>query len=320
VIMSKEIIYKIDSLNIDAVTLQERKRLVEDFSFEIRQGEIIGLVGETGAGKSISMMASVGLLARGLSPVSGEITFKDRKIDAKNQDILRSNLSRGVSLLFQNAKGALNPFMRGKAQIERVLKLNNVPSNQRGEKVRDSLVSVGLDSGEIGPKYAHEISGGQAQRIAIACALATDPKLLIADEPTTALDVTTEKAILNLLKDLCRDRNMALILIAHNLALVAENCDRIYILHAGHVVEIGDVSEVFSNPLHPYTKGLISTIPDVDGYKELIPMNGSVWGGASIINRCRFSHRCPFVSDRCNAGIPPMVKVGTHLVRCILYK
>lgn len=312
-------IYKIEGLNIDLVKLQERKRLVENFSFEIRPGEITGLVGETGAGKSISMMASVGLLARGLGVTAGTVTFNDKEIDAKDQAILRSNLARGVALLFQNAKGALNPFMRASAQIDRVLRLNQVTKEHRPKKLRELIVSVGLDPDEIGPKYAHEISGGQAQRIAIACALATNPKLLIADEPTTALDVTTERAVINLLKDLCRSRNMGLILIAHNLALVSESCDRIYILHAGHVVEIGAVDEVFKNPLHPYTKGLISTIPDVDENKELVPLIGTVWGGKSLFNRCRFSHRCPFVTPRCEESIPPLVRQGDHFVRCILY-
>jgi oligopeptide/dipeptide ABC transporter ATP-binding protein len=126
--------------------------------------------------------------------------------------------------------------------------------------------------------------------------------------------------VISLLRNLCRDRKLGVVLIAHNLALVSENCDRVYILHAGHVVEAGRVDEVFSNPLHPYTKGLLSTIPDVDDEKELIPLLGSVWGGQSITNRCRFSHRCPYASDECTERIPDMVKDGEHLVRCVLYK
>lgn len=317
--MANEMVYKIDGLNIDAIQLTEKRRLIENFSFEVRKGEINGLVGETGSGKSVSMMASVGLLARGLEPVSGRVTFNDHTVDVKEQGVLRSNLARGVALLFQNAKGALNPFMRTKTQIERVLKFNRVPANQLQKTTRELFTSVGLDPDEIGTKYAHEISGGQAQRVAIACALATHPQVLIADEPTTALDVTTERAVTDLLRDLCRDRRMGLVLIAHNLALVSESCDNIYILHAGHVVETGSVVDVFANPLHPYTKGLLSTIPDVDEDKELTPLIGSVWGGESLVSRCRFSHRCPYAKEICNERIPDMVKVGEHMVRCVLY-
>lgn len=318
--MAADIVFRIEELQIDAVTLLDRKRLVEDFFIEIKQGQITGLVGETGAGKSISMMASVGLLGKGLEVKGGTVFFNGRLFNAKERTALRANLARGVSLLFQNAKGALNPYHRAKAQIERVLRLNNVLAKQRTVKVNELLLSVGLDPAEIGPKYAHEVSGGQAQRIAIACALATSPKLLIADEPTTALDVTTEREVLGLLKNLCQERNMAMVLIAHNLALVAENCDHVSILHAGHVVEMGPVQEIINNPLHPYTKGLISAIPDVDEPKELVPLIGTVWGGQSLENRCRFSHRCAFVTPQCEERIPSLIRIGDHGVRCVLYQ
>jgi oligopeptide/dipeptide ABC transporter ATP-binding protein len=318
--MANSIIYKIKDLNIDVVTLLDRKRLIEDFNLEISKGEIIGLVGETGAGKSVSMMASVGLLSEGLQVSTGQVSFEGDVVDAKRQKLLRDNLASGVSLLFQNAKGALNPFMRSHAQIERVLKMRDVPRENRSNTINDLISSVGMDPEEIGPKYAHEISGGQAQRVAIACALATQPEMLIADEPSTALDVTTQRDLLDLLKNLCRNRNMSLILITHNLALVSENCDRIVIMHAGHIVENGRVTDVFANPLHPYTKGLISAIPDVDRPKELIPLEGSVWGGDSNGNRCRFSHRCAYEIPECTLGIPEMLPFNDHLVRCVLYK
>lgn len=318
--MADETILNIEGLSIDAVSVLSRKRIVESLDLEVKRGEIYGVVGETGSGKSISMMASVGLAARGLHVTEGTITFNGKKVKASRQDVLRKNLAAGVSLLFQNAKGALNPFMRASSQIHRVLKLQNFSKTEREKKARELLIAVGLDPDEIGNKYAHEVSGGQAQRIAMACSLATSPQLLIADEPTTALDVTTEREVLEFMKDLCHRRNMTMILIAHNLALVSETCNRISILHAGHVVESGYVTEVFQDPLHPYTKGLIKAIPDVDNPHDLVQLEGSVWGGPSLINRCRFSHRCEYMQDRCNEGIPPMVTFGSHSVRCLRYE
>lgn len=316
---NEKVIYQIDGLTIDAVTSLDRKRLVDGLSIEVRQGEIYGVVGETGSGKSISMMASVGLAGRGLQVVDGTVTFAGNTLPASQQSSLRHNLAHGVSLLFQNAKGALNPFLRCANQVERLLRANRVPRSLRAGKVRELFRAVGLDVEQIGNKYAHEISGGQAQRVAMACCLATNPQLLIADEPTTALDVTTEREVLKFLKTLCQERNMAMILIAHNLALVSEHCSRISILHAGHVVESGSVNEIFSQPLHPYTRGLLNAIPDVDRPHELVPLMGSVWGGGTAENRCRFSHRCPHVMEICNQATPEFVYEGSHAVRCILY-
>lgn len=318
--MEEESILKIEQLSIDAVTALSRKRIVESLDLEVKRGEIYGVVGETGSGKSISMMASVGLASRGLHVTEGSITFRGKTVHASEQGLLRRNLAAGVSLLFQNAKGALNPFLPIERQLERVLKLRRISGKECDRKVRDLLSAVGLDPEEIRRKYAHEVSGGQAQRVAMACSLATDPQLLIADEPTTALDVTTERDVLEFLKEMCRDRSMAMVLIAHNLSLVAENCSRISILHAGHVIESGSVEEVFRDPLHPYTQGLLTAIPDVDDPHELVPLQGSVWGGTSLNGRCRFSHRCEFMQERCNQSVPPMIHFGSHSVRCLRYQ
>lgn len=318
--MDNSPIFRIEGLTIEAVTSLTRRRLVESLDLEVQRGEIYGVVGETGSGKSISMMASVGLAGRGLQVTAGTVTFAGRTIEAAQQARLRRNLAHGVSLLFQNAKGALNPFMRCAKQVERVLRLNRVSGSDRPRRIRELFHAVGLDPDEIGPKYAHEISGGQAQRVAMACCLATGPSLLIADEPTTALDVTTEREVLKFLRELCQKRNMAMILIAHNLALVAEHCSRLSILHAGHMVETGTVEDIFTNPLHPYTQGLLAAIPDVDEPHELQPLMGSVWGGPPFVDRCRFSHRCPKVSDVCEQRIPVMARIGDHSVRCVLYE
>jgi oligopeptide/dipeptide ABC transporter ATP-binding protein len=265
-------------------------------------------------------MTSVGLAASGLQIVGGTVSFDGMTFNAQNQSSLRGNLAHGVSLLFQNAKGALNPFLRINRQIGRVLALQDVSRLKRNVRTRELLIAVGLDPDEIGQKYAHQISGGQAQRVAMACALATEPRLLIADEPTTALDVTTEREILRFLTRLCRKRNMAVVLVSHNLALVSEYCNRLSILHAGHVVECGRTSDIFSQPLHPYTRGLLAAIPDVDRPRELVPLDGSVWGAGFPTGRCRFSHRCSQVVAACLEAVPPLLSVNNHAVRCVLYQ
>ena len=318
--MADDPLYEIAGLTIDSQRAGERRRLVDGVDFAVRRGEIVGLAGESGSGKSISMMASVGLAAGTLQISGGTVTFNGTSTDAADQARLRGNLAHGISLLFQNAKGALNPFLRIDQQVGRALQLQKATMPQRRRKIEDLLSAVGLAPDEIGPKHAHQLSGGQAQRVAMACALATEPSLLIADEPTTALDVTTEREILRFLTRLCRERAMAVILVSHNLALISEYCSGISILHAGHVVESGTVSEVYGAPLHPYTRGLLAAIPDVDEPRELVPLEGSVWGGGFATGRCRFAHRCDQVKPVCTAATPRLVNRDQHAVRCILHE
>lgn len=314
-----ETILSIDGLVIDSVRGGERRRIVDGIDIAIERGELYGLVGESGSGKSISLMASVGLASPGLDVTSGTVQFKDKIEPARNQQNLQRNLSRGVSLLFQNAKGALNPFMTVGRQVERALTKSRRRLDRRQE-VQSLFRVVGLNWNDIGEKYPHQISGGQAQRVAMACALATEPDLLIADEPTTALDVTTERELLKFLARLCAERQMAIVLIAHNLSLVSEYCRRLSIMHAGQVVESGNLETIFRNPLHPYTRGLIAAIPDVDHPKELVPLGGTVWGGPATAERCRFSHRCPHVRSDCKDKRPPAIDHDDRLVHCVLYQ
>ena len=312
-------LFEIRGLTIEVASRQGGTPLIEDVNLILRPGESIGVVGETGAGKSLSILASVGLLPVGVRPTGGTVLFNGASLPVTHPERLRERLGHGIALLFQNARGALNPFMRVRSQIDRVLRLRLVRRDTRKARMTDLMGSVGLSFLELGPKYAHQISGGQAQRVAMACALAADPRLLIADEPTTALDVTTQQDVIQLLQRLCRERGMGLILITHNLALVSQSCDSVLLMHAGHVVESGRAGEVFDQPLHPYTKGLLSAIPDVDAPHELVPLEGSVWGGAGLGGRCRFSHRCPDRWERCDTSVPPVYEVDGRRVRCFLY-
>ncbi|HEV7345947.1 MAG TPA: ABC transporter ATP-binding protein [Devosia sp.] len=314
-----ETLFALEDLTIDSVRGGERRRIVDHVDFSVQRGELYGLVGESGSGKSISMMASVGLAANGLDVTGGTVRFRDHTRPAKDQKALRGNLSRGVSLLFQNAKGALNPFMRVGAQVERVVRQKR-RNHDLATEVDTLFRVVGLNFRDLGQKYPHQISGGQAQRVAMACALATEPRLLIADEPTTALDVTTEREMLRFLAKLCAERDMAIVLIAHNLSLVSEYCRSLSIMHAGQVVEAGDLRSIFARPLHPYTQGLINAVPDVDSPRELVPLIGSVWGGPQGIERCRFSHRCPHARAACEMGRPPVIERENRAVHCVLYE
>jgi oligopeptide/dipeptide ABC transporter ATP-binding protein len=314
-------LYRVEGLCIEPVANPQRELLIEDFSLRVKTGQIVGIVGETGAGKSLSMMASVGLLPLGVHAVAGLVSFNgsEQVLVTRSKD-LRTNLGHGVSLLFQNAKGALNPFMRVKAQLNRVLSLRGVSGKSGLEYCHNILNSVGLAPDEILPKYAHQMSGGQAQRVALAIALATEPMLLIADEPTTALDVTTQREVINLLRRLCRERNMGLILITHNLALVSQTCDYVVLLHAGHIVERGPVEKIFSEPQHPYTVGLMKAIPDVDQPRDLVPLIGNVPSLGNLGVGCRFSSRCPHVWERCCESVPSFYFSDDSEVRCFLFE
>jgi oligopeptide/dipeptide ABC transporter ATP-binding protein len=312
-------LFSIQGLTIDSVRGGMRRRIVDDISLTVERGELYGLVGESGSGKSISMMASVGLAASGLEVMGGSVEFSGRALPARNQRGLRGNLSRGVSLLFQNAKGALNPFMTVDRQVGRALRRSSRQADPSKE-IEALFRIVGLNYLDFRGKYPHQISGGQAQRVAMACALATEPALLIADEPTTALDVTTERELLRFLARICEEREMAIVLIAHNLSLVSEYCRRLSIMHAGQVVESGNLKTIFADPLHPYTRGLIAAVPDVDEPRELVPLIGNVWGGPEGIERCRFSHRCQFATPVCETGRPPAIERAGRAVHCVLYE
>lgn len=315
----RDILFEIDDLTVEPRANPEGEALIELFQLKLAAGEALGIVGETGAGKSLSMRAAVGLLPNAIHATTGRVRFNGRETEASRPRALRENLGHGICLLLQNGRGALNPFHTIGWQIDRVLKNRGVRQARRAQ-AESLLEAVGLPARDFFRRYPHQLSGGQAQRVAMVIALATEPELLIADEPTTALDVTTERDVISLLKHLCRERDMALILITHNLGLVANNCDNVMIMHAGHVVEAGPTREIFDRPGHPYTRALLDAIPEVDGDRELLPLAGAVPARGAMGKGCRFVSRCAYAEPRCAESVPPLLPFAGHLSRCILHE
>ncbi len=305
----------IDRLALDLAGATDAAPLVEDFSLRLEPGEVVGLVGETGAGKSLSMRAAAGLLPAAIRSVAGTVGFRGTSVEAADTKGLRARLGHGICLLLQNGRGALNPFLRVQDQVSRILGYQGVPRRERASRAATLLEAVGLPSAEFGARYPHQLSGGQAQRVAMVIALATNPALLIADEPTTALDVTTERDVIGLLGRLCAERALGLILITHNLGLVARICRRVVIMHAGHIVEAGPTAEIFAAPRHPYTRALMAAVPDLETGRLPSPLEGTVPLRSEFGRGCRFLARCPLAQPRCRAAVPALEGEGRQ-VRC----
>lgn len=316
-------------LQIEDLTLEfsERgevtNRPLRGVSLEIRQGEILGVVGETGCGKSLTGLATLGLLPTGAKP-GGRIM-----IDGEEQKLGAPSHLRGsaISIVFQNPGTAFNPVFTLGSQMEDVLKQHrDLDRTKRRERVMHYLEQVGLpDPGRVYASYAHELSGGMLQRAMIAMALVCEPRLLILDEPTTALDVTVAKQILELVLSL-RDRfGFGVMLITHNLGVVREVCDRVAVLYAGRVIETGDTHQVLSNPAHPYTRGLMNALPARHSQGErLEAIAGQVPARLVDVVGCAFAERCPIAIERCFSEDPQPVLVpgsvagdNVHTAACI---
>jgi oligopeptide/dipeptide ABC transporter ATP-binding protein len=315
----RDSIFEIEGLTVEPRSNLEGEALIEHFDLRLAEGEALGVVGETGAGKSLSMRAAVGLLPGAIHATAGKVTFAGRTMEASAPSELRRNLGQGVCLLLQNGRGALNPFRTVGWQVDRILSYRGLSKQERISTAASLLDAVGLPARNFRGRYPHQLSGGQAQRVAMVIALATEPRLLIADEPTTALDVTTERDVIMLLKRLCRERDMALILITHNLGLVANNCDNVMLMHAGHVVEVGPTREIFERPAHPYAQALLAAIPEIDRRHELVPLAGSVPARGQMGAGCRFVTRCPHAEEICAESVPPLVAANGHLSRCVMH-
>jgi oligopeptide/dipeptide ABC transporter ATP-binding protein len=308
-------------------TRQGVVKAVDGTSFHVDRGEVLGLVGESGCGKSVTSLSIMGLIRHPGKVVSGEIMFDGRDIAKMKGSEVRQLRGEHISMIFQQPTSALNPVYRAGAQIQEVFELHRDWSTEvEEEKVIEMLTKVGIpDPKRRAEAYPHELSGGMAQRIMIAMALACEPELLIADEPTTALDVTIQAQILDLIRGLQETSRTAVILITHDLGIVAEMADRVAVMYAGEIVEETDVRTIFRNPLHPYTTGLIGSIPVLGSLRERLDViPGVVPSMIDLPEGCRFASRCvPRVENDlqiCTEVKPDLREVEEgHKVRCWLY-
>jgi peptide/nickel transport system ATP-binding protein len=319
--MSASPLIEVDHLGISLATSRGRVQAVREVSFTLRRGETLGLVGESGCGKSITALALMGLLPDS-AIVSGSIRLDGRELiglSEPNYCRLRGNR---ISMIFQEPMTALNPMHTIGRQVAEPLRRHNKLSGTEARKRAIALLDrVGLpDAARRVDAYPHQFSGGQRQRITIAMALACEPDVLIADEPTTALDVTIQRQILDLIAELVEERGMAMILISHDLGVIAENVARMMVMYGGTVVESGATDAVFSRMGHPYTQGLFRARPRLGARKgtRLRTIAGTVPDLADLPAGCTFADRCPLVISRCRAALPIAADVGDgHRVRCI---
>lgn len=296
---------------------------VDAVDLQLAKGEILGIVGESGCGKSTVARSLIGLLDRTYTEIAGGSALFEGmdllKLDAKSMNRVRG---RSISMIFQNPLTSLNPVYTIENQIAEVLKSHEKGMSRHAIHARclELMQLVGIPAPETRLKdFPHQLSGGMQQRVLVAIALALHPRLLIADEPTTALDVTIQAQILALLKQLRNELQMSMILITHNMGVVAEVCDRVMVMYGGVVVEEGDVHTIFHAPMHPYTQGLLAAIPSIASDKEeLFSIPGTVPRFTLPVTQCRFAGRCPYACPDCMAAEPELVEAAPgHRVRCI---
>ena len=296
---------------------------VNDLSFSVDKGEILAIVGESGSGKSVTSLSIMDLLQPPGKTTQGEILFKGEDLLKKSKAEMQSVRGDQISMIFQEPMTSLNPVYRIKDQImESVMTHMKLSKKEALERTIHMLEVVGIPSAkERANDYPHQMSGGMRQRVMIAMALACRPELLIADEPTTALDVTIQAQILDLLYHMREEFNMAVLLITHDLGVVAEAADRVIVMYCGQVVEEAEVNKLFANPLHPYTVGLLHSIPRLeDNSKEpLYMIKGMVPDPLHMPKGCPFSDRCDRCMDRCRKEMPQLLEKDGHKVRCFLY-
>jgi peptide/nickel transport system ATP-binding protein len=294
---------------------------VDSIDLAVSKGATIGIVGESGSGKSVTSLAIMGLLPKQTSDVSGSVRFDGFDLLGASDQTLRDLRGNRISMIFQEPMTSLNPsFTIGEQIIETLMRHRGLDRPKARERAIKLLRRVHIPSPDKRiDDYPHKLSGGMRQRVMIAMALACDPKLLIADEPTTALDVTLQAQILDLMRELKAESGAAIILITHDLGVVAEVCDEVAVMYAGEIVERADVDELFASPQHPYTVGLLGSIPRLDRPSErLATIEGMVPNMTSPPAGCRFAARCPFVTEPCVKAPPPLVELGAgHWSRCI---
>ena len=297
-------------------------RALDRISFDIAPGEILGVVGESGAGKSLTGAAIIGLLEPPGRVASGQILLEGRRIDNLPPEPMRHIRGKQIGAIFQDPLTSLNPlYSVGRQLVETIQTHLPVTAAQARERAINLLKDIGIPAAEQRiDHYPHQFSGGMRQRVVIALALAAEPKLIVADEPTTALDVSIQAQIIQLLKRVCRERGAAVMLITHDMGVIAETCDRVAVMYAGRIAEIGPVHHVINQPAHPYTTGLMASIPDMEQDREqLNQIDGAMPRLNAIPRGCAFNPRCPRVFERCRAERPELMPAGATQAACWLH-
>lgn len=298
-------------------------RAVDGLSYKLYKGEVLGIVGESGSGKSVSVLSILRLLPTNGRVVSGSIIFDGKNILELSKEELRDLRGKEIGIVFQDPMSSLNPVITiGQQVMEPLLWHNLCGKNEAYERAKEMLGLVGIPLPEERMKeYPFQFSGGMRQRVMIALALICRPKLLIADEPTTSLDVTIQAQIIRLLKRMKREFGMSVILITHNLALTTNFCDRLIIMYAGNMMETGRTKDILLNPAHPYTKSLLDAVPDIEVEKELVPIPGSIPSLIDPPSGCRFHPRCAYTMDICREEVPPLFNIDAdHYSACWLHR
>lgn len=319
--MSDKELLRIENLEIRYETDDGVVKALNDVSLYVNEGETLGLVGETGAGKTT---LAKGILRLIQTPpghiVGGKVFYDGKDVLSMTEQEMHQIRGNAISMVFQDPMTSLNPVMTVGEQIEEVIAVHNPDIGK--EEIRARAIAmlgrVGISADRI-DEYPHQFSGGMKQRVIIAIALACNPKLLLADEPTTALDVTIQAQVLEMIRKLKNEMNTAMILISHDLGVVAQTCDRVAIIYAGRIVETGNLYDIFKNPQHPYTVGLLDSIPSLTKEtKRLNPIKGLMPDPTNLPSGCPFAPRCNYASSECSAAVPELEESGSrHFVRCI---
>jgi peptide/nickel transport system ATP-binding protein len=312
----------VERLRVEFPTRRGLLIAVNDVSFSIAPGEVLGVVGESGAGKSLTGAAIIGLIDPPGRIGAGQVLLDGRRIDNLPAEAMRRVRGREIGAVFQDPLTSLNPlYTIGRQLIETITTHLDMSPGQARQRALDLLAEVGISA----PKrridhYPHQFSGGMRQRVVIALALAAKPKLIIADEPTTALDVSIQAQIIALLKRLCRDHGTAVMLITHDMGVIAETADRVAVMYAGRIVEVGPVADVIHHPQHPYTRGLMGSIPSiVDERDQLAQIDGAMPRLTAVPAGCPFHPRCAYAFDRCRVERPELMSAATSLAACWLH-
>ncbi|MCW7539869.1 ABC transporter ATP-binding protein [Aquabacterium sp. A7-Y] len=313
---------QVKNLRVEFPTRHGTLLALDDISFDISAGEILGVVGESGAGKSLTGASIIGLLEPPGRIAGGEIRLDGQRIDNLPPAALRKVRGRRIGAIFQDPLTSLNPlYTVGRQLVETIqthLPMGGAEARRRAIQL---LKDTGIPAAEARiDHYPHQFSGGMRQRVVIALALAAEPQLIVADEPTTALDVSIQAQIITLLKRLCREKGAAVMLVTHDMGVIAETCDRVAVMYAGRIAEIGPVQEVIHAPAHPYTAGLMGSIPSIEDDRErLSQIDGSMPRLNAIPRGCAFNPRCPRVFDRCRVERPELLDAGRTRAACWLH-